>query len=442
MKKFLLFAAAMLCLVACNKNASDVTAPARKVVLHATVDNGGAANGPARIAPVDPTATTVEFAWEENDQIKVVTDAGTYTLTAININGNQADFEGEIAGSLDNYTVYYGYNPDAASQTVEYIANSFKPCVKATGCSGESFVLNEFYPVLKLQLKGSKTLGKIEYLIGTNEKATMTFTDGIALNTTTATVIYLPVADVDAAGFTLKFYDNAATPALIMEKATTFNLADKMGKIVAFPELVVEDPYNGHDYVDLGLPSGLKWATMNIGATTVEGYGSRFAWGETTSKTSCSWGNYKFGNSPYALTKYCTISSYGTVDNKTVLDLEDDAAHVNWGGRWRMPTKAEFTELINNCTSTYTTQNGVNGLKVVSQKNGNSIFFPAAGTYNAVFNYLQVVGSDGTYWASTLSQNPNEAIRGVDFSSSKTQWSNSFYDRFTAQSVRAVCPAN
>ena len=137
--------------------------------------------------------------------------------------------------------------------------------------------------------------------------------------------------------------------------------------------------HNGHEYVDLGLPSGLKWATCNVGATAPEEYGDYFAWGETETKATYDLSNYKWCNGTYeSMTKYCTNSEYGIVDNKTTLELSDDAARVNWGGSWRMPTKAEQDELRNtdNCTWEWTTQNGVNGYKVTSKKNGNSIFLP------------------------------------------------------------------
>ena len=108
---------------------------------------------------------------------------------------------------------------------------------------------------------------------------------------------------------------------------------------------------NGHDYVDLGLPSGTKWATCNVGATAPEEYGDYFAWGETEPKTTYNWDTYKWCNgSEDTFTKYNTKSSYGTVDNKTQLELADDAARANWGGQWRMPTDAEWTELCKNCT--------------------------------------------------------------------------------------------
>ena len=103
------------------------------------------------------------------------------------------------------------------------------------------------------------------------------------------------------------------------------------------------------------------------------------------------------------MSKYCANSNYGTVDNKTILELEDDAAHVNWGGNWRMPTKEEQDELIstNNCTWTWTTQNGVNGYKVISKINGNFIFIPAAG-YRGGDGSIDAAEICLTYWSSSL----------------------------------------
>ena len=90
---------------------------------------------------------------------------------------------------------------------------------------------------------------------------------------------------------------------------------------------------NGREYVDLGLPSGTMWATCNIGANYPEDYGDYYAWGETETKSNYDWSTYKWcKGSEDTLTKYCTDNDYGTVDNKTVLDPEDDAAHVKWGG--------------------------------------------------------------------------------------------------------------
>lgn len=159
--------------------------------------------------------------------------------------------------------------------------------------------------------------------------------------------------------------------------------------------------YNGHEYVDLALPSGLKWAICNIGATRPEDYGYYYAWGETEEKSNYEWSSYKWCNgSNNTMTKYCTDSSYGIVDHKTTLDFEDDVAHVKWGGKWRMPTSEEQEELLNNCKWTWTTQNGVRGYKVTSKINGNSIFLPAAGVRNN--NEIYDSGKYGYYWSSSI----------------------------------------
>lgn len=155
-----------------------------------------------------------------------------------------------------------------------------------------------------------------------------------------------------------------------------------------------------HAYVDLGLPSGLLWATCNVGANSPEEYGDYFAWGETETKSEYNWSTYKWCNgSSSTLTKYNTESYYDYVDNKTVLDFEDDVAHVNWGGNWRMPTRIELVELRNECTWVWTSINGVNGYKVIGT-NGNTIFFPAAGFRSNTGCYG--LGTLGCYWSSSL----------------------------------------
>jgi hypothetical protein len=158
-----------------------------------------------------------------------------------------------------------------------------------------------------------------------------------------------------------------------------------------------------HAYVDLGLPSGLLWATCNVGADSPEDYGDYFAWGETQPKSDYSWSTYQYCMGSYnTLTKYCSNASYGYngfTDDLTTLLPEDDAATANWGSDWRMPTKEEWQELYNNTTHTWTTQNGVNG-RLFTASNGNSLFLPAAGfRSNGGEGDL---GSRGKYWSSSL----------------------------------------
>ena len=196
--------------------------------------------------------------------------------------------------------------------------------------------------------------------------------------------------------------------------------------------------------VDLGLPSGIRWASCNIGATAPEGYGNYYAWGETTTKTDYSWATYKHANGDYnKLTKYCSYNgNNGFTDDKTTLDPEDDAAYVNWGGDWRMPTRAEVDELLNNCTWTWTTQNGVNGYQVASKTNGNSIFLPAAGCRDADLNNA---GSYGYFWSSSLNDYYPGNTWCINFGSDyHDRGYNSRYFGFSVRPVKeaVAAPAN
>ena len=191
--------------------------------------------------------------------------------------------------------------------------------------------------------------------------------------------------------------------------------------------------YNGHECVDLGLPSGTLWATCNIGASKPEESGNYFSWGETTGydegKREFDDEHYKFREKKWNLlgfkwiyTKYVENSKNGNVDNKLTLDKEDDAAHVQWGEGWRMPTTAQFEELIN---PNYTTQEliskaGVTGLMITSKANGNSLFFPEAGYFFYDWtmelpannwekkNYRQEKG--GKYWTRDRLSGPYKSL--------------------------------
>ena len=174
-----------------------------------------------------------------------------------------------------------------------------------------------------------------------------------------------------------------------------------------------------YDFVDLGLPSGLKWASCNIGATKPEDFGLYFAWGETegysgiTAEKGFYWGDYKLCNgSNSTLTKYNNNSSYGAVDNLTTLEQVDDAAYQS-DNTCRMPTKDDFEELTANTTSTWETLNGVNGRRFTSKTNGNSIFVPAAGfcSNGSVGN----VGSSGHLWSSSLVESNSRLAWGLYF---------------------------
>ena len=198
---------------------------------------------------------------------------------------------------------------------------------------------------------------------------------------------------------------------------------------------VTEGPhYTTPEAIDLGLPSGIKWASFNLGASKQEDYGEYYAWGETEPYYNClnplmwkegkeagyDWASYKWCNgTDDTITKYCFDSSYGYngfTDGKTRLDSEDDAAFVNLGDDWRMPTDAEMTELRESCTWMWTTRGGINGYDVTGP-NGNSIFLPAAGACDANTG-VSTDGVRGFYWTSSLHTDSAISSFGVTFWSS------------------------
>lgn len=188
------------------------------------------------------------------------------------------------------------------------------------------------------------------------------------------------------------------------------------------------------EYVEMGL--SVRWGTCNVGAATPEEYGDYFAWGEIETKDYYQLNNYRWAASVSGMIlKYCTNSFLGNVDNKTQLEPEDDAARVICEDRWRIPTEYEFNELINNCSITWTSSNGVYGLEFVSKKNGNSIFIPAAGYY---YDVEKDASSFGYYWTSTLDINDSTKAKQFAFNEDGHNLSSS--TRYFGQSIRPVMP--
>ena len=168
---------------------------------------------------------------------------------------------------------------------------------------------------------------------------------------------------------------------------------------------------NGHEWVDLGL--SVKWATCNVGASTPEGYGNYYAWGETTTKSTYNSFTYTYSSNP------------------TTLLLNRDAVAVNWGGNWRMPTLDELKELKEKCKWTWTRRG-----YTVTGPNGNSIFLPAAGC--RYYSDLDNAGSYGNYWSGSLSTDVSGYAYGLYFNSDNVGWSYNY--RYSGQSVRGVLP--
>ncbi len=255
------------------------------------------------------------------------------------------------------------------------------------------------------------------------------WTDGVTDNPRTITV-------TQNITYTAKFVEDSSTPSIVGDivvdgkvnqqdlnalvqayisnsNATTVTDIDSDGSLTMadITQLIkiindnkIDFDANGHEFVDLGLPSGTLWATCNVGATTPEESGDFFAWGETETKTNFSWETYKWcdGTKPSStnssITKYCDRGGFGLPDGKLSLELEDDVAHSSWGGDWHMPTREEFQELIDNCTFEWITLDDGKKAYRISGSNGNSIILPRAGRYSGE-NFS---ASQFGYWSSTL----------------------------------------
>lgn len=275
----------------------------------------------------------------------------------------------------------------------------------------------------EIRFSGVVTAGRI-YLIsgeiiplatlpGSNRVLTITDADKMPLASEGIYDVLLLPQDATTATLTLTFSDGKSYDTSVSLPAMS------SGDYNILPITVKEASgfvANGHEYVDLGLPSGTLWATCNVGATSPEEYGNYYAWGENTTKSSY------------------TESSYSYSSNPTTLPVDRDAARANWGGSWVMPTVADFKELYNECTWTWTTMNGKNGYKVSSKKNSSYIFLPAAGFFGSS---LINAGSYGYYWSSSLHPSGTSDAYALNFGSSFVGPSDGNY-RCNGRSVRPV----
>lgn len=201
----------------------------------------------------------------------------------------------------------------------------------------------------------------------------------------------IPLTNVYANDFSKELYPIHEATKYYYVTYAVVNSYTYYGEVKTFTTL----DYTPGEAVDLGL--SVRWSSVNLGAFSPEEIGVYFAWGETEPKAEYSWKTYKWGNPDNGgMTKYNTDSTYGTVDGKTHLDLEDDAAHVKLKGAWRIPTQVECNELINNCTWLWATVNGKEGYEITSNINGNKIFLPAVANYGASSDTF------GTYLTSDL----------------------------------------
>ncbi len=298
------------------------------------------------------------------------------------------------------------------------------------------------------QVAAARLVNGIVQIVGVAEGTTMIIVgsaEGTAIPDTCNVTVYTEVGDVNCDGYVTISDVTTLIDHLLGSDVDTFSLTNadcnRDGNVSIVDVTALIDyilcgiwPWEPkHEWVDLGLPSGTLWATCNVGANSPEEYGDYFAWGETEPKEKYNMESYKwYDSSSDKLTKYCTDSKYGFVDNKTELDPEDDAAYVNWGEYWRMPSYDQQSELRGWCTLTWTTQNGVNGL-LVTGPNGNTLFLPAAG-FRSSDSFCDA-GSNGYYWSRTLYSFPISAWC-LDLDLANAGCSADF--RYCGVSVRAV----
>ncbi|MBP5719601.1 MAG: hypothetical protein J6W82_00880 [Bacteroidales bacterium] len=206
------------------------------------------------------------------------------------------------------------------------------------------------------------------------------------------------------------------------------------------PAVSIQNPHMGHEWVDLGL--SVYWSTCNLGAKSPEQYGDYYAWGEIAPQKDgkYEWDSYEWyyieGD---ALTKYNLNSKYGNVDNKAILDDDDDASHVQWEGTWYMPTTEEILELINGCKWTKKTYKNVAGYEGVSKKNGNSIFVPC----NGAISDSKLQNEDyPTFWSCELDNSGQEddSLYGFCFMYGKYDSGGAAYTRYCGLAIRPVIP--
>ena len=366
---------------------------------------------------------------------------GSVSLTVTTTDGAAAvvEYEGAVRDWVafknddkGNYTLSVAYNPSANNRTAQFIIKPTMSGTNTTCSSGVKFAITQKGRSLSANVR---TIA-ISNAGGTSETYTITADSTYTITKPDADDWYTLQQDSASCTFSITALENTTGEdrrSQITASLTGLPSGETKDLVI---EVVQYDMYNGYEYVDLGLPSGIKWATCNVGATKPEEYGGYYAWGETEESENYDWSTYKWCKGSYnTMTKYCTNSSYGTVDNKKVLDPEDDVAHVKWGGNWRMPTKTEQDELRTNCNWTWTTQNGVNGYKVTSKTNGNSIFLPAAGYRYGM--YLYNSGSHGLYWSCSLDGGYSYNACYLYFDSGYYAWDN--YYRYSGRSVRPVC---
>ena len=429
---------------------------------------------------------TRQIDWTDGDAIKYYTQAGQPAASAatVTVDGSGASTEIAIGPSSEFINAVYGassLNSGSSSETILYVNSPVKNSQNFTSfsqahicaafCNDVDATALQFHnaaPILKFT--SATPIHKVVFYGNNGEVITggadgslkITYSAG-ALSTEAATTggtavtvatggansdFYIAILPVEfSKGFTVDCYDGSDNLLGRQKTLKTVSTVSAGGSIKVInlgnAQGWIEAPPEGT--VDLGL--SVKWATCNVGAANPQDYGDFYAWGEIAPKSNYSWSTYIWGGSE-ALTKYCPASQArywgggGEPDNKSRLELADDVANTTHSGSWRMPTDAEWTELRNNCTWTWTSNykgTAVAGQIVTSNLEGftdKSIFLPAAGYRWDIDHYL--ASKDGHYWSSSLcTSSPGNAwyVHFINGSDSQSRGNNS---RALGFSVRPV----
>ena len=384
--------------------------------------------------------------WKEGDRLYIRFLGGSSTVTGCaeySADGSWTlSYSGTLAEGTDQKCeVYYFENATHKSNTqVELTAHS-----AVYECSAGSYSFNGEDMNISAQL--SPKTGRVRFVSDSERSFTLSgiscytsFNLGSKSFASSSSALELSTAQQGeeySSGYVYGFYTDENTRETKLTTDDCYVRAFPLSMLQAgksgYINLPTEDVYDGWEptlsgtlkgyaWVDLGLPSGLKWATCNVGASNPEGYGNYYAWGETSTKSSYT---------------EATSTTYGKDMSDISGNATYDVARKQWGSSWRLPTKAEFEELSDNdnCTWEWTTQSGVNGYKVTSKVNGESIFLPAAGCRSGTSLYD--VGSEGDYRGSTPHESNTYGAYSLYFSSGTRHgvWTG----RYGGHSVRPVC---
>ena len=488
MKKLLILASFIL--VACAQEEAGTESASQQSYVLATAPDF---IGESSRTTITPTSTGMSFAWAAGDELAVygssessitnyIIDAESVAQSASTARFTNSDF-GLRTGSV-YYAVYPGNfaarDPHAypvtylgqnqlTNESSAHLSSYDYLTASGTAVAGNlcPFTFKHVGAIVRVKITVDQACNLKDLKITSNgapfvTKGTVDVTAATPTVTATESSQTVSLAlGTNGQGITLPYSNFVLTTYLIVPpvnlSGTTIDISvrangKKFTKTVSGKNLkagsasafsanfttVVEDT---RECVDMGLPSGTRWAKCNIGANEESEYGDLIAWGELDPKAEYSWASYLYCNGAQdELTKYNNSKVYGLVDNVLKLDAEDDAASVNWGPYWTMPTAAQFEELLSDSytTSTWTTVNGVSGRLFTSKANGNTVFFPATGYEDG--GTVTHRGVRGHYWSREVN-NSLPYYGKYFYIDNSFKLVNSYY-RNIGQAVRAVRSKN